>query len=104
MNKIGIDVGGTNTDAVLLKDTQVRHVVKTPTTEDVMGGIRTALQNLLAESETDTSSVDSVMIGTTHYTKTHEWFPIFCYKSRYDCMKRTYARLINIQMSIFKTK
>ena len=68
MNKIGIDVGGTNTDAVLLKDTQVRHVVKTPTTEDVMGGIRTALQNLLAESETDTSSVDSVMIGTTHYT------------------------------------
>ncbi|MGH7350572.1 MAG: hydantoinase/oxoprolinase N-terminal domain-containing protein, partial [Candidatus Rokuibacteriota bacterium] len=40
MNRIGIDVGGTNTDAVLLEDDRVRHAVKTPTTADVMSGIR----------------------------------------------------------------
>lgn len=67
MIKIGIDVGGTNTDAALLEDTQVRHVVKTPTTADIMNGIRTSLKNILEESNTDTSSVDAVMIGTTHY-------------------------------------
>ena len=67
MIKIGIDVGGTNTDAALLEDNQVLHVVKTPTTADVMNGIRTSLKCILAESNTDTSSVDAVMIGTTHY-------------------------------------
>ena len=39
MRRIGIDVGGTNTDAVLLEDGQGVHAVKTPTTEDVTGGI-----------------------------------------------------------------
>ena len=32
MRRIGIDVGGTNTDAVLLEDGRVVHAVKTPTT------------------------------------------------------------------------
>ena len=35
MRRIGIDVGGTNTDAVLLEDGRVVHAVKTPT--DPMG-------------------------------------------------------------------
>ena len=39
MKRIGIDVGGTNTDAVLIEGTNVRHAVKTTTTEDVLGGI-----------------------------------------------------------------
>ena len=43
MRRIGIDVGGTNTDAVLLEDGRVVHAVKTPTTEDVTGGIVAAL-------------------------------------------------------------
>ena len=30
VRRIGIDVGGTNTDAVLLKDGRVVHAVKTP--------------------------------------------------------------------------
>ena len=46
MRRIGIDVGGTNTDAVLLEDGRVVHAVKTPTTEDVTGGIVTALELL----------------------------------------------------------
>ena len=37
--RIGIDVGGTNTDAVLLEDGAVAAAVKTPTTADVTTGI-----------------------------------------------------------------
>ena len=46
VRRIGIDVGGTNTDAVLLEDGRVVHAVKTPTTEDVTGGIVAALELL----------------------------------------------------------
>ncbi len=40
MRRIGIDVGGTNTDAVLLNGDVVAAKIKTPTTDDVMSGIR----------------------------------------------------------------
>jgi N-methylhydantoinase A/oxoprolinase/acetone carboxylase beta subunit len=39
MRRIGIDVGGTNTDAVLLEVGRFVHAVKTPTTPDVTTGI-----------------------------------------------------------------
>jgi len=68
MRRIGIDVGGTNTDAVLLEDAHVGHAVKTPTTPDVTAGIATALRTLLAEARVDRACVDAVMIGTTHFT------------------------------------
>ena len=35
MRRIGIDVGGTNTDAVLIEDGKVARAVKAPTSEDV---------------------------------------------------------------------
>lgn len=66
--QIGIDVGGTNTDAVLLRGNTVVAELKTPTTPDVTGGITTALQNLLAEAGVDPASITAVMIGTTHFT------------------------------------
>jgi N-methylhydantoinase A/oxoprolinase/acetone carboxylase beta subunit len=68
MRRIGIDVGGTNTDAVLLEDAGVVHAVKTPTTADVTSGIGTALRRLLADSRVDRATIDAVMIGTTHFT------------------------------------
>jgi N-methylhydantoinase A/oxoprolinase/acetone carboxylase beta subunit len=40
--RIGIDVGGVNTDAVLLDDTRVVSTVKVPTTADVSGDARPA--------------------------------------------------------------
>ena len=43
MKRIGIDVGGTNTDAVLIVDEKVVHSVKRPTTADVTSGILDAL-------------------------------------------------------------
>jgi N-methylhydantoinase A/oxoprolinase/acetone carboxylase beta subunit len=68
MIRIGIDVGGTNTDAVLIADGQVRHAVKTPTTADVMGGILATLRRLMDEGGVDRGTVGAVMIGTTHFT------------------------------------
>ena len=50
LQRIGIDVGGTNTDAVLLEDARVVHAVKTPTTPDVTTGVATALRALLDEA------------------------------------------------------
>jgi N-methylhydantoinase A/oxoprolinase/acetone carboxylase beta subunit len=66
--RIGIDVGGTNTDAVLMDGMQVFAKIKTPTTEDVTSGITTALRHVLETSGTETSQIAGVMIGTTHFT------------------------------------
>ena len=68
MGRVGIDVGGTNTDAVLLEGDRVAHAVKTPTTADVTTGIERALARLLEESRVDRRAIDAVMIGTTHFT------------------------------------
>ena len=68
MIRIGIDVGGTNTDAVLLNGETIVAACKTPTTKDVTGGIRAALAEVLAVSDASPDAVDAVMIGTTHFT------------------------------------
>jgi N-methylhydantoinase A/oxoprolinase/acetone carboxylase beta subunit len=66
MRRIGIDVGGTNTDAVLIDNGEVLRAVKAPTSEDVTGGIIAALSALRA-APAGQGKVDSVMIGTTHF-------------------------------------
>lgn len=66
--RIGIDVGGTNTDAVVMDGARVVAAIKTPTTANVSDGITTALRSLVAESGLDVSTLDAVMIGTTHFT------------------------------------
>jgi len=68
VRRIGIDVGGTNTDAVLLEGNRVAHAVKTPTTADVTTGIERALGRLVDTSGVDRRAIDAVMIGTTHFT------------------------------------
>jgi N-methylhydantoinase A/oxoprolinase/acetone carboxylase beta subunit len=67
MRRIGIDVGGTNTDAVLLEGGRVAHAIKTRTTADVMTGIVTALAELAAHPEVARGPIDAVVIGTTHF-------------------------------------
>ena len=67
MRRIGIDVGGTNTDAVLIENGRVAAAVKAPTTEDVTSGILDALARLTATGAMGTSPVNAVMIGTTHF-------------------------------------
>lgn len=66
--RIGVDVGGTNTDAVLMGPTGVLGKVKTPTTADVTSGIVTALAALLDQTRVAPVEVTAVMIGTTHFT------------------------------------
>ncbi len=65
--RIGIDVGGTNTDAVLLEEDAVAATVKTPTTADVTTGITRALAALVAQAP-GARLAHAVMIGTTHFT------------------------------------
>jgi len=67
VRRIGIDVGGTNTDAVLLEDGRVVHSVKTPTTEDVTDGIVAALDLLRSHPAVGQGPIDAVVIGTTHF-------------------------------------
>jgi N-methylhydantoinase A/oxoprolinase/acetone carboxylase beta subunit len=66
MRRIGIDVGGTNTDAVLLDGARVVHAVKAPTTADVTGGIVAALGRL-TERPGVKGRIDAIVIGTTHF-------------------------------------
>ncbi|MYD11857.1 MAG: hydantoinase/oxoprolinase family protein, partial [Chloroflexi bacterium] len=66
--RIGVDVGGTNTDAVLMDGTTVISSTKTPTTANVSEGIAKALRTVIADSGIDTAAIDGVMIGTTHFT------------------------------------
>lgn len=72
--RIGVDVGGTNTDAAIIDitatDTPSRGVCassKTPTTSDVTTGIHTIIENVLTETGVDRGDVLSVAVGTTHF-------------------------------------
>ena len=67
--RIGIDVGGTNTDAVILdRDDQLLAKTKQLTTADVTGGITKALQAVLETPGLDRARITHVMLGTTHAT------------------------------------
>jgi len=65
--RIGIDVGGTHTDAVLLDGDDVVETCKVLTSADVESGIVNVLAQLQEQSSL-TASADSVMIGTTQFT------------------------------------
>jgi N-methylhydantoinase A/oxoprolinase/acetone carboxylase beta subunit len=67
--RIGIDVGGTNTDAVIVdKENRVVAKIKVATTEDVTTGILNALDGVLKESDVDVAEIKYAMLGTTHCT------------------------------------
>lgn len=65
--RLGVDVGGTNTDAVLMDGPAVRGWYKSPTTEDISTGIITALRKVLETTGVTATQVTGVMIGTTHF-------------------------------------
>ena len=67
--RLGIDVGGTNTDAVILdRSDQVLAKAKVPTTPDVTGGILTALDTVISTAGIAASRITHAMLGTTHAT------------------------------------
>lgn len=74
---IGIDVGGTNTDAVIIKKTldeagtkftnEVIRSVKVPTTKDFTTGIKRAIVAVLTDAPVTEHQICAVMIGTTKF-------------------------------------
>lgn len=69
MYKLGIDVGGTNTDAVLIDGTlKVVAEIKYPTTADVYEGIVNAVKAVLKISKADPQKIKQAMLGTTQCT------------------------------------
>jgi N-methylhydantoinase A/oxoprolinase/acetone carboxylase beta subunit len=67
--RLGIDVGGTNTDAVVLDqaDTLLAKA-KVPTSADVTGGIVAALEHVVTGLDSGRERITHVMLGTTHAT------------------------------------
>jgi N-methylhydantoinase A/oxoprolinase/acetone carboxylase beta subunit len=67
--RLGIDVGGTNTDAVILdRDDRLLAKAKLPTTRDVTGGIVAAMDAVLRSPGVGKDRITHVMLGTTHAT------------------------------------
>ncbi|KAH7913302.1 hydantoinase, partial [Hygrophoropsis aurantiaca] len=70
--RLGVDVGGTNTDAVLLDISPgsrrglVLASAKRPTTSEVTLGIQDAIQSVLQQVQ-NTSNIQALSIGTTHF-------------------------------------
>jgi N-methylhydantoinase A/oxoprolinase/acetone carboxylase beta subunit len=72
--RIGVDVGGTNTDGVLLDPSATSQANKgilawhkSPTTSNPSQGIETVITTLLRTAKIDAREVASVTIGTTQY-------------------------------------
>jgi N-methylhydantoinase A/oxoprolinase/acetone carboxylase beta subunit len=66
---IGIDIGGTNTDAVLVNENgAIISFTKQPTTNPVYIGFKNAIEFLLEESSIAKENIVKVIIGTTHCT------------------------------------
>ncbi len=68
MLRIGVDVGGTNTDAVVLDGSSILASVKSPTTEDISSGVINAVGQVVGQAGLDMAAISSVMIGTTQFT------------------------------------
>ncbi|KAI0872109.1 hypothetical protein GGS24DRAFT_27983 [Hypoxylon argillaceum] len=72
--RIGVDVGGTNTDGVILDPSRAsepdKGIIawhKTPTTPNPSAGINDAIVTMFASAGVDPDQVASVTIGTTHF-------------------------------------
>lgn len=67
--KIGVDVGGTNTDAVLVShDNLILAKTKQTTTLDVTSGIENAIEKVILDANVPKKGIKYIMLGTTHCT------------------------------------
>ena len=67
MIRIGVDVGGTNTDAVVMQSEKFLGGAKSPTTKDILSGVENAIKAALNEAKTESKDVKALIIGTTHF-------------------------------------
>jgi N-methylhydantoinase A/oxoprolinase/acetone carboxylase beta subunit len=67
--RLGIDVGGTNTDAVILdEDDQLLAKGKTPDTDDVITGIERVVSQVVRDAGVEPREITHAMLGTTQVT------------------------------------
>lgn len=66
--RIGIDVGGTHTDAVIMNGDEVVSAIKELTTADVSTGVFNALEKILSMASVNVKDIEAVMLGTTQFT------------------------------------
>lgn len=64
---LGVDVGGTNTDAVIMVGGEVVAAAKRSTTADVGEGLIEAVRAVLEKAHLSPASLSTVMIGTTQF-------------------------------------
>lgn len=83
--RLGIDVGGTNTDAVLVSKGTVMVSAKRPTTSDVSTGIVNATRGVLEAARQHNARISRVTIGTTHFAN--------AFVERQDLLKVAVIRL-----------
>ncbi|MEC8037595.1 MAG: hydantoinase/oxoprolinase family protein [Pseudomonadota bacterium] len=67
MIRIGVDVGGTNTDAVIMDGGDFVAGSKRLTTPDIISGVRNALAATMEEASGKVSDIGALMVGTTHF-------------------------------------
>ncbi len=68
MLRLGVDVGGTNTDAVVISGAEVLGTAKVTTTPEVTEGVIAAARAAIEASHVELDEVRAVMVGTTHFT------------------------------------
>lgn len=64
MNRVGVDIGGTFTDAILVTGDRIL-TVKTPTTDDLLAGILAGLEGVCDAANIELSDIDSFSHGST---------------------------------------
>ena len=67
MIRIGVDVGGTNTDAVVMQAEKFLGGSKRPTTPDILSGVENAIKATLKQATIESFQAEALIIGTTHF-------------------------------------
>ncbi|MEL7490369.1 MAG: hydantoinase/oxoprolinase family protein [Pseudomonadota bacterium] len=66
--RIGVDVGGTHTDAVIMDGASLVAVTKALTSADIASGVIEAVRAVLAQSGLAAPAIKMITIGTTQFT------------------------------------
>ncbi|MEO0422520.1 MAG: hydantoinase/oxoprolinase N-terminal domain-containing protein [Pseudomonadota bacterium] len=66
--RVGVDVGGTHTDAVVIDDNQLLAAHKTLTTGDIASGVLDAVREVLTQAGVAPDAVRMMNLGTTQFT------------------------------------
>ena len=61
MIRIGVDVGGTNTDAVVMRTEDFLGGAKSPTTKDILSGVENAIKAALDQAKTEPKDVKALI-------------------------------------------